>query len=320
MADIWVVPAATGGNDDGTNQANGFLKTQSAADTVTSSDRILLVGIETLSVPVDFDTTNGGSPGLIEVIGLNSSGVEDGTMFVLDGNSAATNCIVINKNRYVFRNIETKNATGDGVKFNAGAIHLTLRNCHSHNNGASGYNCNSVTDPVLFLQSTSDGNTLHGWGQMLGVRTIFCMSKNNGGVAFHKPRTGACIIGSIGHNSTLDGAQSDQSTPVLIMHSIFDDNGGDGIDLNFGFVHWLFLNRVTSNGGDGIRIGSSGNGIENWNFSKSNTGIQINGLGDLIQLGDSLTAGTIGYTNQAANDFDLTTAATLRRTAIQIGI
>lgn len=318
MADIFVDPAATGANN-GTSYADAYTNAQSAFDTVTSSDRIRMRGTQTLTVAIDVDITNGALGGLIEVVGENASGVEDGTKFVLDGNSTAFNCLTINKNRYVFRNIQCKNATSNGVSFTSGASYNLWINFLSNNHGGSGFGINGNGDFNIFFRCTSKLNASNGWLNMDQSHLLLCLIEDNGSNGVSGPSQLAALLGCISQGNTGDGVKPNFGTPIVIWQSIIDGNGGHGINDSASFITAYLANRITNNTLDGLKIAASSNALEDWNFAEGNGGIDLNLLGDVISLGNSLTAGTQGYTDRPGGNFDLTFAATGRRQAVQIG-
>ncbi|NIV11968.1 MAG: hypothetical protein GWN62_12055, partial [Aliifodinibius sp.] len=129
-------------------------------------DIVYCRGTETLAAPIDFDTNSGNlNPGYIKFIGCNGSGTVDGTFFVLDGNSAAANCIrgVTTAQTYLwFENMEFKNATGNGVESIAGCDYWGFVNCIAHNNGAHGFDCDYL-DYCIFFGCRAYSNTNTGF-------------------------------------------------------------------------------------------------------------------------------------------------------------
>src|SRR3990167_8766585 len=95
MATYYVEPGIGADVNLGTSQGagNSWATLQKAADTAVAGDTCKLIGTETLTAICDFDINSGSvASGLIKFIGVNSSDVNDGTMYVVDGNSAVVNC------------------------------------------------------------------------------------------------------------------------------------------------------------------------------------------------------------------------------------
>ena len=74
-------------------------------------------------------------------------------------------------------------------------------------------------------------------------------------------------------------------------------------------------NRITNNT-IGLDVDANPHvAFEDYNFYLNNTTAREGGM---LEGGNSLTAGTEGYNDRTNNDFNLTTSATLRRTAIDM--
>ena len=106
---------------------------------------------------------------------------------------------------------------------------------------------------------------------------------------------------------------------------VIDENDDDGINVN-GFTV-VIGNRITDNGKDTSGYGLNEAGatfdcLYGWNFFDGNDSGATNG--DVLAIpydsdtDTNETSGTEGYTDGANDDFNLTTSATLRSTAIEL--
>ena len=92
MALRYVDPAAVGANN-GTSWADAWTDFQDAVDNWAAGDTIYCRGTQILAAQIDVDGADGIATNPIKIIGMNASGVDDGTYFTLDGN-AAVSCYI----------------------------------------------------------------------------------------------------------------------------------------------------------------------------------------------------------------------------------
>lgn len=309
---------------------------QTLADLATAGDTVYCRGTQTLAAAIDIDINNGDETnGMISFIGCNAAGVNDGTYFVLDGNNAAANCINANNIDHVrLENFEAKNATGHGINSSNSCQYWMFNKVSSHNNGDCGIN----------------GQNFH---KALFVR---CAVYSNTDDAFNYLGADSLLLFSALHDNTDDGVYVLLSN-VVVIGSLIYDNGDTGISL-FGQGSLVFNCAINGNTHDGIAsysaagsgsgfvigtritnhpgagdIGLNANGeivLHGWNYYEDNDGnnIQNNTLA-LEILNDG--AGTDqedqadtneGYTDKTdgAEDFNLRSDATARRTAVTIPV
>lgn len=207
MAGPFYVDPSDGGSDSGT-EANPWTSLQSAADTAVAGEIIYCRNTQTLTAAIDFDTNAGGTAsGRVLIIGCpTGSWVPDGTRFVLDGNSAAAECMTIAVAYLEFRNIESKNATGSGIDPTSAGDDILWNNCISHNNGS------------------------HGW-DTAGDRTVYlrCASYSNGGDAWTSALSGTVWLWCSAWDNTDDGILG-SGTSCFVIQCATDDNGGSAGD------------------------------------------------------------------------------------------
>jgi hypothetical protein len=165
-ADYYVRPTNGDDGNAGTSYALAFKTLQKALDTATA---LKVIGAcaeaeEVLAAAVDDDTNSGSATGgLIKIVGLNAAGDRDGTRYVLNGNSAAANCVLCTKTFKKYINIQFKNATGDGFSQATTLGHNFFENCIFNNNGADGYDNNIINSIACFYRCQSYSNAGSGF-------------------------------------------------------------------------------------------------------------------------------------------------------------
>lgn len=125
---VWLL----GLNEDDVVLADG-IENVTAADTATLDDKD--------TKGIELDTASGASGSPITVEAQNASWETDGTKAVLDGNSKATNCLIVDdKDYWHWKNVEFKNAVEDNVTAKTDhARYWVFVNCEGHNAGGHGW-------------------------------------------------------------------------------------------------------------------------------------------------------------------------------------
>lgn len=326
----YVDPAASGDNN-GTDWTHAWTSLQSAANTAVAGDIVYCRGTQTLSAAIDYNTNSGSdASGFIKFIGCNSGGTVDGTKFVLDASSAATNCILLAAKYYIWwENFEFKNATGDGWDAtNANYGNLVFINCVAHNNVGDGWDTyySAAHFPITFIKCYAYSNSGNGWGRAYSgsITYVFCISKNNTLSGFNTTTSHADFIsvfyGCIAHNNGVHGFRSTQQK---LFNCISDENDDDGANAT-GAIGLIIGTRLTDNGKDtsGYGLNAITRTLYGWNFLLDNDSGATTGLIEAIRDGATAdtneTSGTEGYNDGANDDFNLTSSATLRRTQIDL--
>ena len=332
MSTYYVDPAATGAND-GSSWTDAWTTLQAAADAAVAGNPVYCRGTETLSAAVDFDTNSGDidTNGYIQFIGCNSSGDEDGTRYILDGNSAAANCIYWNGvNRVLLRNFDLKNATGDGFGGNTTSTYGNIfDNVCSHNNGGYGFYNYPIYFTGFFFRCCAYSNSNSGF-YLIVSKALFCSSHDNGGYGFYSDYNNLALIGCLSYDNSVDDYYKLDDSCLLLMCT-GNEGSGNGVNpvtspTNAAPV--LIANRFTNkvSGKCGIDFNSLA-GYYGWNVLDGN----IDNLGNssLAMIAkyngadsNSLSPGDTnqGYTDltDGGEDFNLRSDATLRRSAITI--
>ena len=311
MPTTWYCQSNASGTNAGTS-ANPFQTLSAAAAAYAAGDTILVNTTAntpykfTLSTAVAWNTA-GSYNTRVKIVGVNSSWVEDGTLAVVDGNSAAANCFTKGTSSHflIFRNFELKNSTGSA--FVAGAYYNFNRNIYIHNCGTYG-----VT-----------GNGYDSWEKS----TV----GNSGSVGFYGCSSAVMCISYSASTSGLQGVSNVVFGNIAYDCTTYGIYGGISIinnvvnNCNYGIVFSVLEikalgNRLTNNATTGLYVSNNCGGYEDFNFFLGNGAtITLSGTGYCYSPGNSLSAGTEGYTNKAGKVFNLTDAATLRRTATKVG-
>jgi len=337
MADAYIHSTGTGTSpyDTWEKAANNATQVQAVLDAAVAGETIHAAGTITLAAQLDIDLHEGDiTSGFIKFIGYNASHVNDGTRFILDGNNAATNVIYnTSMDFWWFENIECKNSNaGDGFS-GSGASSCMFLNCCAHNCDVYGFDDNAYAR-TSFIRCVSYSNTLDGFGTGGAYsKYLFCRSRDNGGSGFRARYAAYGVyIGCISDHNGDDGF-NDVIDSALIFNCVADDNTDDGIALRTPLIYlqWVIGCRITNHDGVGD-IGLNANSqflAHGWNYYQNNDGANIqnasiayeipyNGAGtDAEDQGDTES----GYVDEDdPEDYNLTDAATSRRTGIQIPV
>lgn len=317
-ADYFVRPINGSDAAAGTSFAAAFKTLQKALDTAVAGKKIGVCAEadEVLTAAVDDDTNVGTASAQIDIISLNASGERDGTRYVLDGNSAVVNCLVLNGNGTRYKNyigLEFKNATGAGVT-TAVAVASTGVNffgCHSHNNGGIGFDSGVANTYIVYNSCSAYLNGGHGFGctaTSVGPMTK-CTSFLNAGSGFYFGVNAQTFICCLSFKNTGNGIEGLSGRCVLYACVI--DGNAVGIKGTTTPLVALFC-RITNNTSFAIQV-SSGGPRENFNYYYNNNGggakfdYTTGGISSGIY---SVDMAADGYVNRAANDYSLKNGAT----------
>jgi hypothetical protein len=276
---------------------------QTVVDLATAGDTVYARGTFTQAATLDFNTNNGTAANPIMFIGMNASGVEDETLYTLDGNSAATNNILVNTRSYVMiKNVKGTNATSTGYNTSGNCINVSLYNCEFLNSGLYGIfgNNTNYRNTMIRVRSSNSSNigiyNACREGELAfseaigsGVQGIYLTTQNN---CHH------CLA----HNNANVGFQI-QNSQSFVSYGIADGNTSHGIQVasSQGLVSFC---RNTNNGGYGLNHAGSTN-LTSWkNSFFNNTSGATNGN---ITAIDDVTLTSDGYTDRVNDDFSLAT-------------
>ena len=328
MAYYYVDPSKTAGGDSGggggadptveAEWTDAYLTLQQAADAAAAGDTVFCRGTEVLAATCDFDTNTGSWATPIKFIGLNASGVDDGTPYVLDGNSAAVNCIkIIEKYFHFFKNFELKNSTIDGVA-NSGGF-STYWNVYSHHHGSDGFYHTAVNESCIFFQCCALNNVAHGFnGWPADSFFAFCDSSLNGSTGYAQNRgLRGLIYKCIAYDNSSYGAYG-LARYQHVIGCTFDDNGVK--NLNFAVSNdmpHIAFNRLTNSPIGLAHTNAASIIYDIYNFINGNT-TDISASGGYFNAGGE-TTGTQGYVAQGSGNLNLDATATLRKIKLLVG-
>lgn len=338
MADYYIDTGGSGTSpyDTWAKAANTPALAQTVLDTAVAGETIHAQGTLTLTAQLDIDQHEGSKAGgFIKFIGYNGSEVNDGTRFVIDGDNAAVNIIYNNSmNYWWFENIEVKNSNGgDGFTGAAAANrYAVFLNCCANNCDVLGFDTYSYLFST-WIRCVAYSNTGDGFGAGAGSSVwLFCRSRDNGqsGLDLRYTNYGS-VIGCIADHNGNDGFESIFSDTVL-FNCVSDDNTDDGCTM-VSTDHFLFLIgcRITNHSGAGD-IGVNADTqvlLHGWNYYQNNDGANIQNATlaeEITYNGASTDAEDQGDTESGyvdeddPEDYNLTDAATSRRTGIQIPV
>jgi len=313
MTTRYVDPAAAGDNN-GTSWTHAYQTMQLAADNAVAGDIVYCRGTETLAAAVDFDTNAGSnSGGYIKFIGCNSSGVVDGTRYVLNGNSAGihiTNWTTTAKMTWM-ENIQAQN-TGAGSKHgfyaSADVRGCVFINCCATGCSGSGWYSNGNFEYGWCLRCVSYSNSSCGF-MGGGLKFLFCNAYDNSDKGFVVIGWSDFAIGCIAHHN--DIGISMYTYGQLSMNVVADGNTSVGVNVVAGTQiapSLLIGSRLTNQSGAGD-IGLECNGepfLLGWNYFEDNTDNIHDETVALTYLlkADSATLGKLGAGETDTNQYN----------------
>jgi hypothetical protein len=309
----YVDPAATGAGT-GLNWTDAWVSIQSAmAAPVTVDDTVLCRGTQVLTTAM-IPGVSGTVGNYIKYVGVNAAGVNDGTTFKLNGNSAAANCINQSTGRdyLYFENIEVYGATGVGWSWGTGISGYNIfKKCISRNCGSHGFSAGTAyLYGALFDRCKGYSNTGAGFSGVVRNGTpsnifIGCSAYLNGASGF--VNSFSCeYICCMSYTNTARGFYITGIGTVLKNCIAYGNTGanGHGIDLAAAVHFFVYKCKSCGNAQYGI------NGIANTMYSGggnlcvNNSAGQINALIDIILAVevDTITGGD-GMISSATGNF-----------------
>ena len=336
MADAYIHSTGSGTSpyDTWEKAANNAAQAQAVVDAAVAGETIHAAGTITLAAQLDIDLNEGNTTsGFIKFVGYNASHVNDGTRFILDGNNAATNVIYNNSmNYWYFENIEAKNSNGGDGFTGTGVVYNAFINCCANNNDIVGFDTYNL-GRSYYIRCVAYSNTGDGFGAGLAYQhCLFCRSSDNGQSGFDIQYTSGSMIGCIADHNGNDGFEN-QSGSVLLFNCVSDGNTDDGVvgTTAVPYIQSVIGCRVTNHSGAGD-IGVDAKSsifLHGWNYFQDNDGANIqNGTlaYEILDDGSGTDAEDQGDTESGyvdeddPEDYNLTDAATSRRTGIQIPV
>lgn len=218
--------------------------------------------------------------------------------------SAAGDAITTSALEFIWKYIQVTGAGGSGFVSSAGRE--TYWFCRSFSNGARGFHC-GTSDGQTYLGCESYSNTSNGMGTSISP---FCF-----GCSIHDNSSGGISTNGnnfTGHYNIIfanagSGLACDSGSLWFISNTVYGNTGAssDGVNCNPSHVSTLFLNNILANNGrDGVRSGSTYNGIvADYNDYNGNSGVARTNFP--TGPNDSTLAPT--FTNAGAGDFSIGT-------------
>lgn len=327
MTNYYVDPDLATGSENGSSAVNAWHSLQDAIDSKNNvgkpaaGDTVLLKhgtgNDETPTAIVNFDGAAGSVVSFITWKGVNSSWVDDGTRYIIDGGSTATSLFSMISEFHYFKNIELNNAQNNCVDLEGTALHqMIFDRCIFHNPTNSCFD--TYSKGMLFYRCHLTSAGAYGYYRPWQVNFVLCVIADNSNDGISSYHVGNGIHNCIVHNNGGSGILIDADTGMMVHGCVIDGNTGDGIQVDgsvAGSINSIIGNRITNNA-KGLDVDGSNNlTFEDYNFYLNNTTAKE---GSPLEGGNSLTAGTEGYNDRVNNDFNLTSSATLRRTAVDM--
>jgi hypothetical protein len=181
---------------------------------VAGDTHYLVAGTYTLAAP--FVPGVSGSAGLvISMIGVNASGVDDGSQAIFDGGATQANCIAMTSARpyRFYKNISCTRAAGNGVSgagsgwmFNQNQNYVTLYNCKAYLNANCGFDNWNGYIPPSAIKCESYSNTKKGYNQMMwgpptSIPIYGCVARLNGLHGFYSTGGGTSHINCLSYGN-----------------------------------------------------------------------------------------------------------------------
>ena len=289
---------------------------QTVADTATAGDTIKARGTFTQAATLDFDTNQGTAASPILFIGYNAGGTDDGTPFVLDGNSAATNNINNNaRTSLIMRNIKGINATSTGFAMTGSPIACHQDNCEFSSSGLYGTNYGAYYRCSQTRIRTNNNTNIGQLNASVESTGAAWEAIGNGAVGVYLNNS-ITVSHILAHDNAAAGIQINNAK-ANAMYFTCDTNVGPGITgvaNHAKFIGGLCTNNTTY----GINSASSYATIAFYMAYYNNTTAEENpGSGSITNIGKmSLSADP--YTDRANDDFSIASDSELIN-AIEIG-
>ena len=308
----WYVKSNATGNEDGTTEADAWVNSTQITGTSTG-DQILLYAVSDEVLTTAFIPPTGAIGARLDITGVSATGVNDGTRYVFDGNSASARGIQLSNTTVsiTFSNIEIKNCTSDGVESSSSSnLGCAFNNCYSHDNGGLGFKATRMTNSE-FVNCIAKDNTGDGFDSREKTLFMGCKAIGNGVYGFDGHSSGSVIhYNCMAIDNGTDGYQALQGH--VYINCIADNNTSDGWFVNAVGCH-LVECKATNNGAYGLNLVSmaflNGVYIPAGGEDGANTTAPTTGNFEDYTLAGHKTAdlaGTdtdAGYVNSAADNF-----------------
>ncbi len=339
MPTYYVDPAATGLND-GSSWENAWTSINSALalSAVAAGDTVYCRGSQTLSSVPTNQNAGSLSGGFIKFIGCNASGVNDGTYFVLNANSAVANAWNNNAKSYIWlENLELKNATSHGWTRSANSYwgQCVFVNVYSHDNGGNGFECyysQGPLSPVVWFRCKANNNGGSGFYDNYSGFFVWygCEAIGNSSSGI-KCRGNSTFLGVMEHcllhQNTDNQVVSGSSSTAFVSGSVIDGGLNNGISTTNGLC--LVIGGRITNHSVATKLGleslTSAKYLIAASYLGGNTTDITAGSYEILTINGSTSDMTFGgtdsdhgYTDSANDNFNLAPGATGRSIAIPL--
>lgn len=259
---------------------------------------------------------NGTTTSYIDIVGVNSSWVEDDeTLAVLDGNDKAPGAFVLSAARkyYNFRNIHATQCTGSAWGQGDELTNCILTNCIGSESG-SGFGGTDWISTCILANCKAYNNSGYGFFLIYSFAAN-CTGYNNGTYGFYQYRTFAANCAAF--ENTDYGFRLANSSSLV---NCVADNNGSGV-YNSHYSQSIVGCRITNNTNYGAKDTYAGG--DYYCFYSGNGANFENGYMDDTVRGAStrVTSGTVGYIDAdnadlSLRNYGLTNQAAARRQAV----
>jgi len=328
MGTTYYVDPAHGGTNAGT-QANPWQSVQTAFDTAVAGDTVLCTGTQTLAANIDIDTNAGSTAGgHIKFFGCDAAWTRGAAQFVLDGNSAAANCLKVSgaRHRYWIENFTLQNATsynlnmaGDATAKSHWVFKTLISELSANHGGYTRYMNYSQFEQCIFRNNGGQGLSSRG----VNTRFRFCTFSGNSLNGLYLNGTYPKLFGCLAYDNTAAGFEVTANKWATLINCVADDND-KGILLKATAPDTAIIAcRVTNNATYGIDQESAGyqSNIEDWCVFYNNGGGGSAHRNNIAVGPNSMTAADAtecGYIDQAGRNYGLTSDAIGRRIAVAL--
>jgi hypothetical protein len=295
---------------------------------------------ETTAAALTMASSGTNAGGWIRVIGCNSSGVKDGTRYVIDANDGNYSIVdIAGQDLWWFENIEVKNndaAAGTVYGFVSSASNThgcVFINCCAHHCKSNGFDLGNMPSNSICIRCVSYLNGVAGFRPGTNC-IVLCCAHDNTTIGFSMLSTPAAI-GCVAYDNTTHGFNLTNSS--ILFNCISNSNTLNGLnktaDTALAFIAAIGC-RFTNNDASGSTAGidfNSDPGLTMCCYFKDNGDAAADDeINDVLVLNVPVAGNTAnsnvydstdaddGYADQANFDFNLNSDALLRRTAIRI--